>query len=143
MCRNSLDYWKGFCVRSFDFSELKVDNIDTSAMSDIERQYIAWPAVLRTSLHLAQTFLKRVCNSTGLEMVNSEDVTGMLKHMQAAEFVVATKMEDMLFERVVQESTAYSQLLNGNYFNHLRGETPRVFSKTNRRAAKIYFAKAS
>ena len=105
-----MDFWKGFCVRSFDFTELTVDNVDATTLNDMERRYIAWPSALRTTIHLSQTFLRRVCDSTGLDLINPNDTKAMLKHMQANEFVVATQMEEMLFDRVVQESAAFSIL---------------------------------
>ena len=108
-----MDYWKGFCVRTFDFTELTIENIDDSTLNEIERQYIAWPAVLRTSIHLAQTFLRRVCNSTGLQMINTSDVAVISRHMQAAEIAIATRMEELLFERVLQETTAFNLMVNG------------------------------
>jgi hypothetical protein len=111
--KHCVDHWKGFCVRSFDYTELTILNIDMTALSDLDRRYLAWPTVLRTSIHLAQSFLRQCCDSTGLKLLNltaTEDAGPMVRHMQAGEFIVAAKLEEMLFERVLQDSTAFSLL---------------------------------
>ena len=108
--RNSLDFWKGFCVRSFDFTELQLTNVDEASLSEAERETFVWPAMLRTAIHTSQTFLRRVSQSTGLELVNVTDVGALLRHMQASEFIVASKMEEMLLERVANETAAFGLL---------------------------------
>ena len=105
--KHYIDYWKGFCIRSFDYTQLAIENVDPMTFNDLEKRFISWPTVLRTSLNLAQNFLKKACDSTGMTLI-SDEPTVMLQHMQAAELVIAAKIEDMLFQRVVQESHAFS-----------------------------------
>lgn len=100
-----VDYWKGFCVRSFDFVQLPLLNVDVSGLNELERKYLAWTAVIRTGLNLAERFLKRVCDSTGLQLL-SENPATMKRHMQVAEFVLASKMEQLLFDKVLEETRA-------------------------------------
>ena len=98
-----LDYWKGFCVRSFDYGELQFRNSDASAFNELEKKYISWVAALRTSLNLSQKFLKKCSESTGLELLNADQKVQQ-QHMQAAEMVLATKINELLFQKVEQES---------------------------------------
>ena len=108
-----LDFWKGFCVRSFDYTELQFRNASPDSFNTLERQYLVWPTVLRTALNLGQKFLKKSSESTGLDLI-TKDPRGLQQHMQAAEFVVAAKMEENLFHRVVQESKGF--LAGSMYF---------------------------
>ena len=101
--KHYIDYWKGFCVRSFDYGELTFRGTDPERFNELERKYLVWPTVVRTAINLAQKFLKRASDSTGLELI-SRDPKTMQRHMQAAEFVVAARIEEMLFQKVVQES---------------------------------------
>lgn len=102
-----LDYWKGFTVRSFDYSVLEFKGTDPETFNELEKKYKVWPTVVRTALNLSQKFLKKASDATGLEMI-SEDPKTLQKHMQAAEFVLATKIEDMLFQKVVHETKSFS-----------------------------------
>ncbi len=104
--KHYLDYWKGFCVRSFDYSELQFRGTDPDRFSELERKYLVWPTVVRTSINLSQKFLKRASDSTGLPLISPDPKT-IQRHMQAVEFVVAAKIEDMLFAKVVQESKTF------------------------------------
>lgn len=101
-----LDYWKGFTVRSFDYTELEFLNADPQTFNSLEKRYLIWPTVVRTALNLSQKFLKKTSESTGLELL-STDPKVLQQHMQAAEFVVAAKIEDMLFQKVNQESKSF------------------------------------
>ena len=112
-----LDFWKGFTVRSFDYTELSFLNADPATFNSLESKYLIWPTVVRTALNLAQKFLKKTSESTGLDLL-ATDPKVLQQHMQAAEFVVAAKMEDMLFQRVVQESKSF--ILGGGRFNVLQ-----------------------
>ena len=101
-----LDYWKGFSVRSFDYGELTFRNADPGSFNELEKKYLVWPTVVKTAIHLSNRFLKRASESTGLELISSDPKT-MQQHMQAAEFVVATKIEDMLGQKVVNETKSF------------------------------------
>ena len=103
---HNLDFWKGFCVRSYDYSELQFRNAMSDSFNELEKKFLVWPTVVRTSLNMAQKFLKCASQSTGLDLL-SADPKIMQRHMQAAEFVVAAKIEENLFNRVVQESKSF------------------------------------
>ncbi|ELU14638.1 hypothetical protein CAPTEDRAFT_222268 [Capitella teleta] len=109
--KHYLEYWKGFCVRSFDYTELTFRNADPANFNGLERKYLVWPTVLKTALYLSNRFLKRASESTGLQLMAS-DPKEMQKHMQMAEFVVATRIEDMLQQKVAPVETR-SILLGG------------------------------
>lgn len=104
--KHYLDFWKGFCVRSYDYSELTFKGTDPERFNDLERKHLVWPTVIRTAINLAQKFLKRASESTGLELINA-DPKVQQRHMQAAEFIVAARIEDMLFTKVVQETKTF------------------------------------
>lgn len=104
--KDYMEYWKGFCSRTFDFRELQFKNANPDVFNDLEQRYLVWPTVVRTSINLSQKFLKQASQSTGLELLTSDQKT-MQKHMQAAEFVLAAKLEENLFNRVVQESKSF------------------------------------
>lgn len=70
--KRCVDFWKGFCVRSFDFTQLALQNVDESGLNGLERKYLAWTSVVRTSLNLAERFFKRVGESTGLKMLSDD-----------------------------------------------------------------------
>ena len=110
-----LDYWKGFTVRTYDYSELQYKGVDPDSFTDLERRFLVWPTVVRTAIHLSQRFLKRTSDSTGLELVSPDPKT-IQKHMQAVEFVIATKIEDMLFKKVVQETKTFSLLGKSDFY---------------------------
>jgi hypothetical protein len=76
------------------------------SFNELEKKFIAWPTTLRTTIHLSQKFLKKTSESTGLELL-SADPKVMRQHMRAAEFVVASKIEEHLFERVVKETKSF------------------------------------
>lgn len=111
-----LDYWKGFCVRSYDYSQLSFHNADPASFNELERKFLVWPTVVKTAIHLSNRFLRRASESTGLELMSSDPKT-MQQHMQAAEFVLATKIEEMLGQRVVNETKSF--LLGKNWFSKL------------------------
>ena len=104
--KHYLDFWKGFSLRSYDYSQMQFRNADTGSFNEMEKKYLVWPTVVRTSLNLAQRYLKKTSESTGLELRSTDQKT-MQKHMQAAEFVVAAKIEENLFQRVVQETKSF------------------------------------
>ena len=104
-----LDYWKGFTVRTYDYRELRFKGVDPDSFNELEKKYLVWPTVVRTGIQLSQRFLKKTSESTGLELLSPDPQT-IQKHMQAAEFVIATKIEDMLFQRVAQDSKSVLSL---------------------------------
>ena len=53
------DYWKGFCVRSYNYSELEFKGDKSEGLNEMEKKYLAWPTSMRTALNLGQKFLKK------------------------------------------------------------------------------------
>ena len=104
-----LDYWKGFCVRSFDYNELQYRNADPEAFNALEKKFLIWPTTVRTCIHMSNRFLKRCSESTGIDLMDP-DQKQLQKHMQPAEFVVATKIEELLNQRVTQETRTFALL---------------------------------
>ena len=101
-----MEYWKGFTVRSFDYGELSFRNADPDAFNPLERKYLFWPTVIKTAINLSQRFLKKSSESTGLELLNA-DAKMIQKYMAAPEFVLATKIEEHLFQRVEQGTKTF------------------------------------
>ncbi len=93
--KHYLDYWKGFTVRTFDFSQLAFRNADPRTFNELESKYRVWPTAVRTALHLAQKFLKTASDATGLEVL-VRDLRLQQQHMQTAEIVLAARMEDVM-----------------------------------------------
>lgn len=104
--KHYLDYWKGFTSRSYDFAQLQYKNANTDTFNELEKKFLAWPTTLKTTIHLSQKFLKKCSESTGLKLL-SADPKVMQMHMQAAEFVLASKLEEALFQKVVEGSKAF------------------------------------
>lgn len=98
-----IDYWKGFCARNYDYRELPYLNTSHELFSELESRFLAFPTAVRTSINLSQRFLKQASESTGLELLTT-DQRMMEKHMQAAEMVLATHLEQALFNRVMADS---------------------------------------
>lgn len=93
------DFWKGFTVRSFNYSELQFKNTDPVTFNALEKKFLVWPTVVKTSLHLAQRFLKKASDASGLDLLSPEDRT-IHKYLEGPEFFLASKIEDHLFDRV-------------------------------------------
>ena len=98
-----VDYWKGFCSRNYDFRELAFLNTSHELFSELERRFLAFPTAVRTSINMSQRFLKQASESTGLDLLTTDQRT-MEKHMQAAEMVLATHLEQALFNRVMADT---------------------------------------
>lgn len=105
-----VDFWKGFCIRTYDYGQLAMRGVDPDSLSELEKRFLPWACAAKTAINLSQKFLRRASEATGLDLM-SDDPATIQKHMQAAEFVLATKMEEMLFERVRQETKSF--LLGG------------------------------
>ena len=105
--KNYLDYWKGFTVRTFDYGELGFRNADPETFNELERKFLIWPTVIKTAIHLAQRFLKATCDSTGLELLPLDAIALQQRHMQPAECLLASRIEDVLLERVTVESSNF------------------------------------
>jgi hypothetical protein len=101
-----MEYWKGFTVRSFDYGELSFRNADPDTFNPLERKYLFWPTVVKTAINLSQRFLKKSSESTGLDLLNT-DVKMIQKYMAAPEFVLATKIEEHLFQKVEQGTKTF------------------------------------
>ena len=101
-----IDYWKGFTVRSFDYGELSFRNTDPGTFNALERKYLFWPTVVKTAIYLSQKFLKKSSESTGLDLLNA-DAKMIQKYMAAPEFVLATKIEDSLFQKVEEGAKTF------------------------------------
>ena len=107
-----VDYWKGFCSRNYDFRELQFLNTSRELFSELETRFLAFPTAVRTGINMSQKFLKQASESTGLELLTTDQRT-MEKHMQAAEMVLATHLEQALFNRVMADSrTLMSECTN-------------------------------
>ena len=102
-----LEYWKGFTVRTFNYSELTFRNADPETFSELEQKYKVWPSVVRTALNVSQKFLKKASDATGLDML-VKDLKVQQKHMQTAELVVATNIEDMMLQKFSQETNSFT-----------------------------------
>ena len=107
-----LDYWKGFSVRAFDYAELQFRNTAPETFNELEQKYMVWNASLRTSLNLSQKFLKKCSESTGLDLMNSDHKV-QIQHMQAAEYVLARKIDELLFQKVESESKNFLSKYRG------------------------------
>ncbi|CAH1796928.1 unnamed protein product [Owenia fusiformis] len=94
--KHYLDYWRGFTIRTYDYTEVKMKGIDPD-------EYNIWPATIRTAIYLAQKFLKLSSDNTGLQLM-TEDPKVLRQHMTAADFTVAQRIEDLLAKKVVSES---------------------------------------
>lgn len=105
--KNYLDFWKGFTVRTFDYGELGFRNVDPETFNELERKFLIWPTVVKTALNLAQHFLKVASQSTGLELLPLDDMVMQQRHMQPAECLLASRIEDVLLERVAVESSNF------------------------------------
>lgn len=101
-----VDFWKGFTIRSYDYSQLSFKNANPESFNGLERKYLVWPTVVKTALHLSQKFLKKVSESTGLDLI-PPDAAAMKKYLEAPEFVLASNMEDQLFDRVNTETKSF------------------------------------
>ena len=97
------DYWRGFTIRTFDYTDLRVKGTDHNNRIN---KYQTWPCVIRTSLWLAQKFLKRASDAIEMPLM-TEDPRGMQQHMSAAEFVVANRIEALLTKKVQQEAKSF------------------------------------
>ena len=71
--KHYVDYWKGFCVRGYDYTQLSIKGASPGDLEPLEAQFKIWLGVLRTSIFLAQKFLKRSCDMTGLPMMNEDE----------------------------------------------------------------------
>ena len=126
--KHYLDYWKGFTLRTFDYTELTFKNVDPETFTDLEKKYKVWPTVVRTTLHLSQKFLRKASEITGLSML-TKDLKVQQKHMQTAELVLATNIEDMMLHKMSQEARTFtlgtfSKRKKGqNFIFHLLGLT--------------------
>jgi len=108
--KDFVDNWRGMCVRTFDYSTLPTRRAGgTMALNALEQRFICWPAALRTALNQAEKFLQRSCSATGLGLL-SDDPTTLQKHMQAAEYVLASRIERVLSE---DSNDISSPLFNG------------------------------
>ena len=116
-----LDYWKGFTVRTYNYSELNFRNANPETFSELEQKYKVWPTVVRTALNLAQKFLKKASDGTGLDML-PKDLKIQQKHMQTAELVVATKIEDMMLQKFNQEASSFTI---GMFTSYIRSIGPQ------------------
>jgi len=94
--KDNVDNWRGMCLRSFDYTQLPLCHSGPT-LNALERRFIAWPAALRTALNQAEYFLKGCCLATGLPLITPNPMV-LQKHMQAAEFVLASKLDQLLFE---------------------------------------------
>ena len=74
--KQSLDFWKGFCLRSYDYGELEFKNADVESFSAAEKKHLSWSTAIRTSINMAQQFLKKASDATGLQLI-SEDPTSI------------------------------------------------------------------
>ncbi len=101
-----LDFWKGFTVRSFDYSGLAFRNANPETFNALERKYLVWPTTVKTALSLSQKFLKVTSESTGLDLI-TPDSNSMKKYLEAPEFVLASHIEDQLMERVSMEGKSF------------------------------------
>ena len=122
-----MDYWKGFTVRTFNYSELNFRNANPETFSELEQKYKVWPAVVRTAINLSQKFLKKASDATGLDML-PKDLKVQQKHMQTAELVVATKIEDMMLQKFTQEANSFTK---GIYYVALDSNGRRLKSRVN------------
>jgi hypothetical protein len=113
--KHYMDYWKGFTSRGYDYTELPFKGSDPDTFNALEKKYLVWPTVVRTALHLSSKFLKKTSEATGLDLL-SADPKVLQQHMQAAELVMASKIEEVLSHRVVQESKNYL-LLGGKFYS--------------------------
>ena len=105
-----LDYWKGFCARNYDYSQLQFRGTDPETFNTLEKKYMHWPTVVRTTINLSQKFMKRSSEATGLELMHPDPKT-LWRYMQAGEFVLATNIDDMLFNKHQNDSKS---MLIGN-----------------------------
>lgn len=74
--KRSLDFWKGFCLRGYDYGELQFKNADVESFSAVEKKHLSWSTAIRTSINMSQQFLKRASDATGLQLI-SEDPTSI------------------------------------------------------------------
>ena len=74
--KRSLDFWKGFCLRGYDYGELQFKNADVETFSAVEKKHLSWSTAIRTSINMSQQFMKRASDATGLQLI-SEDPTSI------------------------------------------------------------------
>lgn len=110
------EYWKGFGSRTFDFRALEFQNAARDGLNALERKFLVWVTAVRTTINLSEKFLKQASESTGLQLLSTDPKT-MQRHMQAAEFVLAAKLEENLFDRVSQESKSFLGKLLVSVYN--------------------------
>ena len=53
------DFWKGFCVRSYNYGELQFKGGNSEAFNEMEKKYLVWPTAVRTAINMGQKFLKK------------------------------------------------------------------------------------
>ena len=70
--KKSLDFWKGFCLRGYDYGELQFKNADVETFSAVERKHLSWSTAIRTAINMSQQFLKRASDATGLPLIAAD-----------------------------------------------------------------------
>lgn len=106
---------QSYTNRGYDFSQAKfVHKIDLSEFTEMEKVYLNWPVAVRSALFSASQYLKLASEVTSMPILE-ENPTGMLKEMQAAEFLMALNLDDALNERSTEDEQQMALLLGQHH----------------------------
>ena len=108
LIRHFLNHWKGLCVRTFDFTNLSLSNKLPAKIREDEQKYVNWPASVCTAVYVSEQFLKRVCMSTGLPLIDHEP-TLLVKNTNSEEFLLALKIEEFFNKKPVSAAALLGQ----------------------------------